>query len=127
MCNTVLTQKSSGWTCDEEESCANHKITFFDIEAVEVGGNAKHYPGKRYLTKTDNWGTIVNKFFMNLLANFNCWNCPNDLTKCDEELSNKVKRCSDTGETMHKFLSAVTAACDAAFKVSQPSKCATKE
>jgi hypothetical protein len=56
-----------------------------------------------------------------------CWNCPNDLTKCDEELSNKIKQCSDTGETMHKFLSAVTAACEAAFKVSRPGKCATKE
>jgi hypothetical protein len=117
LCNTILAQKTSGWTCGEEESCADHKITFFDIEAVEAGGNAIHHPGKRYLTKTDDWGIFVNKLATNLLSNFNCLNCPNDLIKCDEALSNKVRHCSDTGETMHKFLSAVTAARDAAFKV----------
>jgi len=78
--------------CGDEESCADHKIIFFDTEAVEVGGKAKHYLGKRNFTKTDDWGTYVDKLAMNLLANFKCWNCPNDLTKCDEELSNKVKQ-----------------------------------
>ena len=126
-CNNILAQKTSGWTCGEEESCADHRIIFFDTEAVVVGGNAKHYPGKRYFTKTDDWGTFVDKLAMHLLANFNCRNCPNDLTKCDEELRNKVKQCSGMGETMHKFLSAATAACDAVFKVSRPGKRATKE
>jgi hypothetical protein len=37
----------------QQESCADHKITFFNIEAVEVGGNAKQYPGKHYFTNTD--------------------------------------------------------------------------
>jgi len=127
LCNNILAQKTSGWTCSEEESCAEHKILFFDIEAVEVSGNAQQYPGKCCFTNTDDWVTFVDKLAMNLLANFNCRNCPNDLTKCDEELSNTVKQCSDTGETMHKFPSAVTAACKAAFKVSRPSKRATKE
>jgi hypothetical protein len=76
---------------------------------VEIGGNAKHYPGKRYVTKTGDWGTFADKLAMNLLANFNCRNCPNDLIECDEEPSNNVKQCSDTGETIHKFLSTVTA------------------
>ena len=121
LCNNILAQKTSGRTCGEEESCADHKILFFDTDAVEVDGNAKHYPEKRYFTKTDNWGTFVDKLEMNLLANYR--NCPNDLTKCDEEISNKVKQCSDTGETMHKFLSVVTAA----FKLSRTGKRATKE
>ena len=94
---------------------------------MEVNGKAKHYPGKGYFTKADNWGTFVDKLAMNLLANFNCRNCLNDPTNCDEELGNEVKQCSDTGEPTHKFLSAVTAACDAAFKVSRPGKRATKE
>jgi hypothetical protein len=62
----------------------------------------------------------VDKLGTNLLAKFNCPNCLNDLTKCDEELSNRVKKkSSDRGGNMHKFLSAVTADCDAAFKASR--------
>ena len=125
--NNILVHKIRGWTCGEEDSCADHKIMLFDTEAIQVGCNAKHYPGKRYFTRTEDWGPFVDKLATNLLANFNCRDCPNDLTKCDEELSNKVKQCSDTGETIHKFLSAVIAACDAAFKASRPGKRANKK
>ena len=125
--NNILPHKIRVWTCGEEESCADHKIILFDIEAIQVGCNAKHYSGKRYFTGTEDWGPFVDKLATNLLANFNCRDCPNDLTKCDEELSNNVKQCSDTGETMHKFLSAVTAACDTAFKASRPGKRANKK
>ena len=113
--------------CGEEESCADHKIIYFDIEAMQVGVNANHYPGKRYFTKIDDWEPFVNKLVMNLLAKFSCRNCPNDVTKCDEELSNKVKQHPDTGGTMHKFLSTVTAGCDSASKASRPGKRANKE
>jgi hypothetical protein len=61
LCNNILAHKTRGWTCGEEESCADHKIIFFDIESMEVGGNATHCPGKGYFTKADNWGTFVNK------------------------------------------------------------------
>ena len=41
LCNNMLAQKTSGWTCSEEESCADRNIIFFDIEDVEVSGNVK--------------------------------------------------------------------------------------
>jgi len=34
--NNVLAQKTRGWTCGKEESCADHKIIFFEIEYTEV-------------------------------------------------------------------------------------------
>jgi len=119
LCNSILAQKTSGWTCGDEESCADHKIIFFNIVAERSNGNAVHYPGKRYLTKTEDWGKFVNKLTTNLLLNFRCLISPNDPTKCDEELSNKVKQGTDLGKTMHKFISAVAAASDAAFRVSR--------
>ena len=69
----------------------------------------------------------MNKLTTNLLLNFSCLISPNDPTKCDEELSNKVKQVTDTGETIHKFLSAVAAASDAAFKVSRAGDRALKK
>ena len=36
LCNNVLVQKTSGWTCGEEESCADHKIIFFNITAART-------------------------------------------------------------------------------------------
>jgi hypothetical protein len=76
--NNILAQKTRGWTCGEEESCADHKIVFFEIESTKVSEIATCYPGKRYLTKTDKWGTFVNKLAKNLLGNFNYRSNTND-------------------------------------------------
>jgi hypothetical protein len=57
LCNNILAQKTSGWTCGDE-SCANHKIIFFNIVAERSNGNTVYYPGKHYLTKTENWGEV---------------------------------------------------------------------
>ena len=113
--------------CGEEESCADHKIIFFNITAARTGGTALYYPGKRYLTKTEDWGNFVNKLTTNLLSNFGCIFTSTDLTQCDEELSNKVKLGTDIGESIHKFNTAVALALDLAFRVSRPSKRAMKE
>jgi len=117
LCNNVLVQKTSGWTCGEEESCADHKIIFFNITAVRTGGTALYYPGKRYLTKTEDWGNFVNKLTTNLLSNFGCISTSTDLTQCDEELSNKVKLGTDIEESIHKFITAVALASDSAFRI----------
>jgi hypothetical protein len=58
LCNNILVQKTSGWACGVEESCADHKIIFFNIVAERSNGNAVYYPGKRYLTKTEEWGSL---------------------------------------------------------------------
>ena len=42
-----------------------------------------------------------------------------DHTKCNVELWEKVMQSTDTEELMSKFSSIITAACDAAFKVSR--------
>jgi len=41
-----------------------------------------------------------------------------DLTKCDEDLGEKVKQSTDTDELMSKFTSILTATCDEASEVS---------
>jgi hypothetical protein len=103
------------------------KIIIFNIVAERSNGNKVYYPGKRYLTKTEDWGKFVNKLTTNLLLNFRCLISPNDPTKCDEELSNKVKQDTDAGETMHKFISATAAASDAATRASRASERALKK
>jgi hypothetical protein len=57
-CNNILAQNIRGWTCGEEESCADHKILLFDMETMVADGNSTHLPRKRYLTNADNWGTL---------------------------------------------------------------------
>jgi hypothetical protein len=127
LCNNVLVQKTSGWTCGEEESCADHKILFFNITAVRTGGTALYYPGKRYLTKTEDWGNFVSNLMTNILSNFGCLTSSTDLTQFDEELCNKVKLGADIGESIHKFITAVALASDSTFRVSRPGKRAMKE
>jgi len=51
--NNILDQKTRGWTYGEEESCADHKIIFFEIEYTKARGIATYHPGKRYHTKAD--------------------------------------------------------------------------
>ena len=125
--NNILAQKTRGWTCGEEERCVDHKIIFFDIDSMEAGGTTTHHPGKRYFTKADNWGTFINIVAKNLLEKFDCRIYPNDLTTSDNALSQKVKLCSDTGQVIHKFTAAITAACDATLQVSRPGKRANKQ
>jgi hypothetical protein len=127
ICNNVLVQKTSGWTCGEEESCADHKIIFFNITAVRNGGTALYYPGKRYLTKTEDWGNFVSNLTTNLLSNFGGLTSSTHLTQCDEELCNKVKLGTDMEGSIHKFITAVALVSDSAFRVSRPGKRAKKE
>jgi hypothetical protein len=127
LCNNPMVQKTSGWTCGEEESCADHKIIFFNITAVRTGGTATYFPGKRYLMKTEDWENFVIQLTTNLQSNFGCLTPSTNLPKCDEELSNKVKLGTDIGETIHNFITAVAAASDSAFRVSRPGKRNIKE
>ena len=62
----------------------------------------------------------------NLLSRFSCVNNPGDLTKCDEELGEKLKQSTDTEEPVSKFTSIITANCDAAFSLSRAGDRVTK-
>ena len=127
LCNSKLIQDIRRWTCGEEESCADHKIIFFDIESMGAGGDTTHYLRKRYKTKTANWGTFDLHLAQSLAKNFGCRTNPNNFADCDKDLRQKVKNSADTGKIIHKFTSAVTAACDASFQVLRPGKRASKE
>ena len=127
LCNSKLSQYTGRWTCGEEESCADHKIIFFDIELMGEEGNITHYFRKRYKTKVDNWGTFDFHLAKSLVKNFECSTNPNNLTACDKALSQKVKNSTDTGETIRKLTLAITTACDATFQVLRPGKRASKE
>jgi hypothetical protein len=91
------------------------------------GGDTTHYLRKRYNTKADNWGTFDLNLAQSLVKNFECRTNPNNFAACDKDLSQKVKISADTGEVIHRFTSAVTAACDASFQVLRPGKCASRE
>ena len=123
--NSKLAQKARRWTCGEEESCADHKV-FFDIESMDVEGNATHHLRKRYNTKIDNWGNFVYNLTQNLVTKFNTRTNPDNLTACEKALGQNVKLCSDTDEVIHKFTSATTAAYDASFQVLKPGRPSTK-
>jgi peroxiredoxin len=53
-------------------------------------------------------------------------NNSSDLTKCDEELGEKIKQFTDKDKLMSKFTSIITATCDAALKVSKAGDRVTK-
>ena len=72
LCNSKLSQNIKGWTCGEEESCADHKICF-DIKSRDPGRYAKHFIRKRYSTKEDNWGTFESNLVNKLFRNLNVW------------------------------------------------------
>jgi hypothetical protein len=112
--------------CGEEESCSDHKLILFDIEAGTSGCNAINHAGTLYQIKTEDWEKFEVKLVSNLLSRFNYVNSSSDLIKRDEELGEKVKQSTDTDELMSKFTSIVTATCDAAFKVSRAGDRATK-
>jgi hypothetical protein len=126
LCNNILAENTGRWTCGEEESCSDHKLILFDVEAGSSGCNAINHAGKRYLIKTEDLEKSEDKLVSNLLSRFNCVNNPSDLTKCDEELGEKDKQSTDTDELMSKFTSVITATCDAAFKVSKAGDRITK-
>ena len=63
---------------------------------------------------------------LKLLSSYSCVNNSSDLTKCDEELGEKVKQSTDTNELMLKLTSIITATCDTAFKVSRTRDRVTK-
>jgi len=119
LCNNILEQKTRRWTCGENKSCPDHTLIRFDIEAVTTGCNAFDHTRKRYHIKAKGWGKFENKLASKLLTGFGCANIYGDLTKCDEELGEKVKQSTNTEELMSKFTSIITATCDAAFKVSR--------
>jgi len=37
LCNNILAQNTRRWTCGQEESCSDHKLILFDIEAGTSG------------------------------------------------------------------------------------------
>ena len=122
ICNKTLAQKTAGWSCGEEESCSNHKLISFGIELGEGRGNATQRPGKRYHINADKWGTFNTKLEQCLTAEFDCQVIENNSITKDNAISQKVKQCTDIGIVVKKFISAITEACDATFKVSKPSK-----
>jgi hypothetical protein len=62
-----------------------------------------------------------------MVKNFECETNPNNLKECNKALSQKVKLCTDMGEVIYKFTSAITTACEASFQVLRPGKRASKE
>ena len=119
ICNNILVQKTRRWTCGENESCSDHNLIRFDIEAGTTGCNASDHTRKRYYIKAQDWEKFENKLASNLLTGFGSENIYGDLAKCDEELGEIVKRSTNAQELMSKFTSIITATCDAAFKVSR--------
>ena len=125
--NNVLAQKTRGWSCGDEESCSDHKLISFEIENRNGGGNETQLLGKRYKIKADNWGTFDIKLGEQLIEKFDCQVQGNNLTIMDNAISHKVKQCEDIGIVVQKFTEAITAACEAAFRVSKPGKRANKQ
>ncbi len=111
----------------DEENCSEHKLISFEIENRNGGGNETQLLGKRYKIKADNWGTFDNKLGEQLIEKFDCQAQGNNLTIMDNAISHKVKQCEDIGIVVQKFTEAITAACEAAFRVSKPGKRANKQ
>ena len=126
LCNNILAQKTRRWNCAGNESCSDHNLIRFDIEAGTTGSNAFNHTRKRYHIKTEDWGIFENKLVTNLLTGFGCANIPGDHTKWDEDLGDKVKQSTDTEELLSKFTTIITATSDAAFKVSRARDSNTK-
>jgi hypothetical protein len=125
LCNGKMTRNTERWSCGEEESCADHKIICFDIVSKDSEVNTTQFFRKRYKTNVDKWGIFEHKLVQNLTENFECWT--NNDMECNNDLSQKIKQCTDIGEATHKFTSAIQAACDTSFQVLRPGKRAIRE
>ena len=88
-------------------------------------GNITKFNRKRYKTNVDNWDTFEHELTKKLAETFECRT--NNVTECDEVLSQKVKRSTDIGEVTHKFTTAIQAACDASLQILRPGKRAIRE
>jgi hypothetical protein len=82
ICNKILAQNITGWSCGEDESCSDHKLISFDIDLGE-GGKATTGPGKRYYINTDKWGDFKKILEQRLAEKFDCQANENNKTTTD--------------------------------------------
>jgi len=75
--------------------------------------------GLRYIIKNKEYGTFEAILASNKTTTFNCENRKEDLEEIDQELCNKIHLYEDVDELVDTAFSCVTAACNAAFKVSR--------
>jgi len=54
LCNNILGQNNRRWTWGQEESCSDHKLIIFGIEAGTSRCNVFNHAGTRYQIKKDN-------------------------------------------------------------------------
>jgi hypothetical protein len=127
LCSSKLAQKIRSWTCGEEVSCPDHNIIFFQIDSWTNGCKTKQYTAKRYNTKMERWGTFTYNLISNLKENFDSPDDTRDWEVCNNEISQKIKLYPDTDQVIHKFTSAIKAACDKAFQVTKSGNQAAKK
>ena len=89
--------------------------------------NVINHVGKRYHTKTENFKIFEDTLISKALSAFECENNISEPLKRDEEPRNKAMQCTDIEKLITKFTSSITAACDAAFRVSRAGKRVTTE
>jgi len=80
--------------------------------------NNTQYVGLRYIITNDDYGKFEAILAYNMMTTFNCENKKEGLEKLDQELCNK-RNFYDDDELVDTAFSCVTAACNAAFKVSR--------
>jgi hypothetical protein len=66
LANDKLSRNTEKWTCGEEESCADHKLFYFDIVSKVSVGNITKFHRKRYKTNVENWDTFEHELTKNL-------------------------------------------------------------
>ena len=122
LCNGKIAATITDWTNGKDESCSDHKIISFNIVMRKQDYREIHYIGKRYYTREEDYKKFESVLTTNLLSKFKCSNIHGDSYKYDEELRRKVYQSDNNDEVVEKLTQSITAACDAAFKVSRPRK-----
>jgi hypothetical protein len=97
ICNKILAQNTRGWSCDEKESCSDHKLISIGIELGKGRCNVTQRPGKRYYINANNWGAFNTTLEQRFIRTFDCQVLENNSTIKDYAICYKVKQCTNIG------------------------------
>jgi len=119
--NNQLLRRVTDWTCGIQESCSDHKILSFNLgmDRQDKPINNTEYMGLIYIIKNVDYGTFEAILAYNITNTFNGENRKEDLEEIDQKLCNKIHFYEDVDELVDTTFSCVTAACNAAFKISR--------
>jgi hypothetical protein len=119
--NNQLLRRVTDWTCGIQESCSDHKILTFSLGMArrDTTFNNTDNAGIRYIAKNEDFGKFQATLAAKLTTKFNCESSEEGLEEIDQQLCVKINSYENADKLVNTAFSCITAACNAAFKVTR--------